>query len=545
MAHDDKPEIKGSTAEERRSLMNHKGAPAAPLLLAILLALNMSGQEKLREDVTVTLVEIPVRVLLKGRPVKDLSREDFKLYENGVEQEISRFQIISRRIEDRPGPEQPGETPRLFPRLFLLMFNIYDYEPAVGTAIDDFFRDVFRSGDSILILTEDRILNAEPGLGVEDYVRGLKDALINFKFISTRSTQQNFSDLDFEADRLLLSAQSGGGPGGISSFDHALVQFYEKYLHIWEVYRSQFLLPDLDFFELLLRKIRSFEGEKWAICFQQRELFPVLKNASRLETAIRSWMDSQVDPQDQVKARLVRARQEDLRRSFDLSASFSPELLSDLFLGADMTFHLILLKSSRTVFSQNFELGEVGQDFEAMLKKVSASTGGHTAFSNRPSEVLKEAAALEDYHYLLVYSPAEDSAERKRTVEVRVARQGVEVSYLRMPRGGGPPLIAVAKVATEGRSLSFSLDHGQMVNVDGTRRGSAAVKIILYNEATEKVFDEGRTIDLTRESVRVSLNFDRLEPGNFFLIIEARDLVSGATDVYNGNIRLAAPRRTP
>jgi hypothetical protein len=206
-----------------------------------------------------------------------------------------------------------------------------------------------------------------------------------------------------------------------------------------------------------------------------------------------------------------------------------------------MTFHLILLKSSRVVFSQNFELREVGQEFEAMLKKISVSTGGHYDFSNRPGDVLKEAARKENFHYLLVYSPRELLTDKKRTIEVQVDRDGVDVIYLKRPLGGGPNLIAISEVKVTGQSLGFSVDHCQILTVDGRRRGSASVKLLLYNEATDKVFDEGRTLELTRETARISLNIEKLEPGDYFLIIEVVDLVSGATDVYNGNIRLVRP----
>jgi len=505
------------------------------LCLIFLLTSSLAAQEKIQEDVTVTVVEVPVRVLLKGQPVRDLGREHFKVFENGVEQEITQFQIISRQIEGGPTPGPAGRTPRFF----FLIFNIYDYGPAVGAAVDDFFRDVFRPGDSVLVLTEDRVLNVERGQGLEDFVASLKDALVKFKSISTQSTTKSFRDLDYESDRLLNTLQdTGGGQMMVTSLDQAIVQFFEKYRHIWEVYRNQFLLPDLNFYEILLRKIRLFEGEKWAICFQQREMFPMLKKSAQLDIAIGNWMGSQVDPQDQVKARLVQAGQEDLRRSFDFAASFSPDLLGDLFLGADMTFHLILLKSSRTVFSQNFELREVGQDFEAMLKNISIATGGHYDFSNRPGDVLREAARKEDYHYLLAYSPREVPTDKKRTIEVQVDRDGVDIIYLKRPSSASPDLIAITEVKATGQSLSFSIGHCRMLTVDGRRRGSASVKLILYNEATEKVFDEGRTFELIKETTRLSLNLEKLEPGNYFLIIEAVDLVAGATDVYNGTIKL-------
>ncbi len=52
---------------------------------------SVPGQEKLQEEVTVTALEVPVRVIHKGQVVKDLTKEDFEIFENGVKQEITAF----------------------------------------------------------------------------------------------------------------------------------------------------------------------------------------------------------------------------------------------------------------------------------------------------------------------------------------------------------------------------------------------------------------------------------------------------------------------
>lgn len=521
-------------------MRSRRRAGSGILLLLFFLASSLPGQERPQEDVTVTLVEVPVRVLLKGRPVRDLGREDFRVYENGVEQEITRFEVVSRRIADPPTPGPSGKAPRLF----LLIFNIHDYQPAVGAVIDDFFRDVFRPSDSVIVLTEDRVLNVGRGQQLEDFVAGVKDALIRYKSISTRNIIKNFRDLEHEGDRLLDALRGGGeGPMAGSSVDQAIVRFTERSRSVWEAYRDRFLLPDLDFYKLLLGKIRSFQGQKWAICFQQREMFPVLKKSSRLDTAIEGWLGAQIEAPGQVNARLVQAGRDELRRSFDLSTAFSPDLLADLFLGADTTFHLLLLSSSRPSLSQNFELREVGQGFEAMLKAVSVSTGGYYDFSNRPADVLKEAVLREDFHYLLAYSPRSAAADGTRAIDVRVGRDGVEVISLKRSLGVGPDPIAVSEVKATGRSLGFSIENCRLLVVDGRHRGSAGVRVVLYDEAAETSYDEGRTLELTKETMRISIDLERLRPGRYFLVIEAVDLASGATDVYNGSIELV--RRPP
>ena len=55
-------------------------------------------QGKQQEEVTVIAVEVPVRVLQKGQYVKGLTKEDFELFENGIKQQITGFEVRSRRI---------------------------------------------------------------------------------------------------------------------------------------------------------------------------------------------------------------------------------------------------------------------------------------------------------------------------------------------------------------------------------------------------------------------------------------------------------------
>ena len=62
-------------------------------------SLNLIPQEKeIREDIVVTNVEIPVRVLHKGIAIDNLKKEDFQLYENGSLIPIHGLNIIRKQL---------------------------------------------------------------------------------------------------------------------------------------------------------------------------------------------------------------------------------------------------------------------------------------------------------------------------------------------------------------------------------------------------------------------------------------------------------------
>lgn len=84
------------------------------LLGILLLSLTFSLQaQKLRDAVTVEVVDVPVFVSRDGVPVQGLTREDFELYVNGQPQAIDYFDLVS--------PSQ--ETTMHERRLFLLVFD--------------------------------------------------------------------------------------------------------------------------------------------------------------------------------------------------------------------------------------------------------------------------------------------------------------------------------------------------------------------------------------------------------------------------------------
>jgi len=495
-----------------------------------------SAQESPQEEVTVTAVEVPVRVLLKGQAVRDLTKDDFEVYENGVRQDITQFEIISRTIAARETAPTPAAGPQPKKRLFILIFNIFDYNDAIGQAIDYFFSQVFQPDDQIIAITEDRVLSVERGKKTDELVRYLKESLKKFKAISIQNTLRIFRDLRYESDGLLAALQ-GIEPGKMSLAE-LMLRYIERYIQAWDEYHRQYLMPDASFYQDLVQRVRTIEGDKWAICFQQRDMFPKIKNASRLEREMSKWIGEQIDPQEQAKARNIQARMNDLERSFDLSRSISPDAMRDVFLSDDITFHLILLKSMRTLADQDFELKEVSSDYEESLKKISEATGGYLALSNQPMEALKEAAQLEDYHYLLVYSPKESSAKNKRELEVKVKRSGVEVISLKNFVPPRSTSIAIADVNSGGQKISFTLLHYQMAKVNDKTSGLADIKITIFDGASKKAFDEAKRLDLIKKETHISLNFPQLKPGDYFIIIQVLDRVANRADVYSGLISL-------
>jgi hypothetical protein len=511
--------------------MKRKITHVSTLLLFIISFI--AGQEKLQEQVGVTAVEVPVRVLLKGNTVKDLTREDFELFENGIKMEIQAFEVKSRIMTKPIKVDFEKTTVGENKRVFVLIFNIFDYTIGVGEGIDYFFNNIFRPGDQIIILTENCLLKIDPKKNLSCLISDLKETLKKYKQISSYGTFKSYRDLREEADRLLEAFRRE------RDWDRATMNFFDNYQRIWKEYKRRMILPDIDLYRSVIRRIRQIEGEKWAICFLQREIFPRLKNQGRLDYEIRRKLDEPPEnPVVEVMQRTIATKKAELDRIMDVSSDFPTELIKNLFMEANITFHLILMKSMRDVQSQDFELREVAQDYEDCFKQISRSTGGYMAFSNKAVEILDEASRNEDYYYLLVYYTKQKSLDTEVDINVKVRREGVRVIHLKRLLQTKVPIISIENFSIEKKTLKFSLANFAMMKIHGKEMGIADIKVTVFNDKSEIVFDESKTLDMERSEIKISLSFNWLASGNYFVIIQAIDKITNEQDVFSSPLRI-------
>jgi VWFA-related protein len=109
-----------------------------PVLLAILLLLASGAAAQTHESITVQVVDVPVYVFSHGKPIRNLTKDDFELYVNGKRQTIDYFDPIELTTANAAAQvatavEQPAD-PRAR-RLFLLLFDTsYSRPAALGRA---------------------------------------------------------------------------------------------------------------------------------------------------------------------------------------------------------------------------------------------------------------------------------------------------------------------------------------------------------------------------------------------------------------------------
>lgn len=495
------------------------------------------SQDRTKQEVSVTAVEVPVRVLVKGEPVKGLTKDDFEVFENGIRQTVTSCDIVARKITlDKTVDAEALKIPPK-PRLFLLIFNIFDYNQTVGEGIDYFFQTVYRPKDQLLLVTEDKVINVEKDDDAARIANRIKEALKTYKAFSTSSSLKAFADLGMEGEKVILYLQ-GMAHEAPGSWEVYINQFFDLYTRIWTEYKRRFFTLDVDLYQSLARRIELEPGDKWAICFEQRDMFPVLKKEGTLESELRKKMDSLTEPQDQAKIRLIQNKQRDLQKSMDITAEFPSDKLRDAFMASGITFHLVTMKSTRQVFARDFEMREVGQEYEDLFRQISKATGGYSTFSNNILDAVKEASVVEDYHYIVVYNPQDKSPGKERKIEVKVRTEGADVISLKQYIAKAQPLIRITGFQSGSKRIKFSLTNYTRTSTEGRLHGAADVRIVIFDDKSAQVFSDKKTLDLIKGETTISLSFNQLNAGSYFIIIDVYDRLTMGKDVYSAAIRL-------
>lgn len=523
--------------------MNKHYSAIPVAFLGCILALSvLSGQDKPQESVTVTAVEIPVRVFDGNGFVPGLTKDDFEVYENGIRQDISGFEAVSRSIlpSSVTLPEPIPKLPRR--RNFVLIFNVSDYTDQIGDAIDFFFKDIFHPGDRLIVALAGKAYQINPEDAGENAVAKIKGLLIDSKKRSHNILINTFETLERKTESLLLALQGNGAGSeydtGEGDRPESVRRFLDDYKRIWGSYRAQNLDTGLDFYKYVADRMQRLDGDKWAICFQQRALFPKLRSQTRLtEELDRLGFNDSAD----TRSRLVKSQLDTLEQSFDVNNEFPGEKIRELFTTANVTFHVLLMKPVGLQAGLNDELmesGDVGAEYEDTLRRISRVTGGLTIFSNKVIDTLKEASTKLDQYYLLVYQPKKGLTSPENKIEVRVRKEHVEVISLKERTPVKAEGITIFDFEAGPKSIAFRLKNYARAPLEWKERGRAAIKVTIFDDQSAKVFFKETTLDLVAETIRLSLDLNAPPPGSYFVVIEAYDVVSGDKAVFSSSIVL-------
>jgi len=456
----------------------------------------------IREEVKVTNVEVPVRVFFKGKPMDNLTKPDFKLYEDGKLQEINGFYLNKKKINVPHYGLKAEEEKRkpVIPRYFALVFNLTDYHENLEKGLDYLFDDILREDDQLLVMMNDRIFFYEDLSDKELVRKNIKNLaqeigsearkeLIDYLKRIERKTEEFKHLIRADQDAMARAAErakKSGNTINVSQRDRYIERFLTEYVATWKEFKKLYLTPNLDKFYNFSIHLQKIKREKWVINFHQMIKFPQIKRTSNSMQELIDMLDT--------------SKYHKLNFEFMAATDFPTEDVSRLFYKVNATFHSILIPTPKDIVSEDLEYREISTAFENFLRDITKKTGGTLISSANLVSALDTIRDVEDIYYMLTYEPEDPKKIGRikvvladKTVKYKVVYdKNIRSAYIKKylaKKAAENPVIKIKEMAFTGKKLELLISDFLIKKEGKTRNGKIAVHIVVEDKDGKVLFD--------------------------------------------------------
>jgi hypothetical protein len=518
-------------------------------MVSVFLVSQDQDQERIVEKVTVTNIEVPVRVLYKGKPVTDLTAADFTVYENKKKVTINGFFKKSKTLTFKSAAAGEVAGPPPEPRTFVLIFNVSNYNTYFEKAVNYLFDKILTPHDRLMIFANDKthtydnlkeIQKVKTQLVADLKVEGLKAKQRLLNYIRRVEALLNVNDFTRK-----LSRRDGG-------MALRAINFLKKYILTWNEYQRNFLVPKTDRFYYFSRYLEKLKGQKWVLNFYQFEFFPRIRPTSRTmeelrdrATELQHANEATDAAQGQNLTNLIRQIDSDL----EMGKNFPNEQITKLFYKVDATFHSFFIKSTNTAFLGDMSYTEVSSDVERILKGITDITGGKNLTSTDLVSSLEAVTKVEDTYYVLTYVPQDAKKVGKLKIKVKGKKYKVlyddnfRVDYINhyfntLEQKIKTPDVKIKDFSFKEKILAFTVVQYLIRQVEENKKtGQLKVRIRVTDEDNKGLWDQSKVLTAMKAEFKISLpTFKTIRKGEYNFILDVTDMFTGKSASFTKSI---------
>lgn len=495
-------------------------------------------QETVREEVSVVNIEVPVRVYLKGKPVKHLSREDFEIFEGRERREINGFFIKKKRIKIRDNGQTPVEK-STDSRYFVLVFHIREFNKHLENGLKYVFENMMHKNDQLMVMAIGKTLffnnlieKERAHAQVSELLKTQAQQARN-RMLLLRSKVRNNPMFNVPGNSILKNS--------LDSLFEMVYDYLKRYERILLDYKKKHLMPEMTSFYNFATHLDTINKEKWVISFYQEESYPHLGPDQK------RWLDdiiNQLMVQYEHKATYSKMLQNLLlrvERELNAAVSFPAADVQKFFTRTGVTFHSILIpmvNPQSFQFSSGFEqLGfeykKISTNFENSLRELTKKTGGTLVYSGNLVDSLQTIEEKEDICYWLTFSPK--NPEKSAKVRVKVRGSGYKVVY---DNNMQPDYFRAFLEKRDVRLNNISFYKGMLrLQISGfqfrekgkEKVGRVSLRVRVKDSQNKDVFDQEKMLQPVKKNINISIPFSWLPKGKYHVIVDAKDLFTGKT----------------
>ncbi len=517
---------------------------ASMILLVLLFTMNanLRGQEqkdqRLVKEIEVINIEVPVRVLHKGKTVSGLAKEDFTLTVNGKTTPVNGFFEVRKRLGPPAGGAEATAS-RKPARLFLLIFHLHDYHLDMSKILDTFFDSVFRPKDRLMVITGNTFFDDRPILKPMEEKRKLQKILE----LETAALHIKQRALERDMERMLMSWQGNRKYKRFNRVGNH--DFINNYKVLLRQYNNTTPSLTAEAYLRLARYLKEQGAEKWVLNFYQvgRFLKPRFNSALFTEL-IGDAGDTAADAGGTLSSLDSFRRYDGMVEDLAGKGELSSDDLSKFFADTGASFHTIQMEYGGNVrgdIAQYLSYSPVHSNAYELLKSTAKKTGGTYLASTKPERFFNKITEHEDTHYVLTYVP--EKGDKKSIVRVRIKKydKKYRVAYddgnrsrafrqvVKKTRAFRPPLTVYGLTAA-GKELAFIVENFKLA-VQGTK---LPVRLQVFDKDARSLYNGASMFDLKdlkTARVRLAIQFPKLPKGTYSFFVWVGDPETGKREL--------------
>ena len=385
-------------------------------------------QNILIEKSLVVNIEVPVRVFDGGDFVNSLTLNDFEVLEDGIPQKVEAVYLVKKDEVQRKEEKKPF-APQT-ERTFYLFFEVSDWDPRIGDAVDYFTQNVLLEGDNLIAISPIKTYRLkDKGLEIktrEEIAEELKSIIRKDAIKGDAEYRSAVEELEGVVRAISSYAfQVGDAEQARAQFDQKaalftefgldeLLMFYEVALQKLETLREVDQLSLLDF----AAHIKEREGQKYVFLLYQREFLP------QLEPLIYQRLMSKY--QDNVSTLLMLSGG---FGNYHRDVTVDIEKVKRVYADASTSIHFMFLTRPRD-HTPGIRYEEHSEDIYAPFVEMAKASGGFVESSANPDFLFKKAVEASENYYLLYYAPKEYAGDGTfKEIKVRVKGKGYKIVH--------------------------------------------------------------------------------------------------------------------
>jgi hypothetical protein len=502
-------------------------------------------EEKVREYVEVINTEVIVRAFHKGKPVGGLTEADFILFENGKKQRLTSVVEIRRKIaaastgsvDTDTAAQESADTPAPDrKRFFFMYFRITDPLTPYDEALDQFFKQVYRSGDYVLMLVGNKVFKITREQDIALTLPAVKreiDGKARLAKMETDRMLQRVQHAVRTFENLLKQIEARHGserPTDAGRKKYFFENLKRDYQALWDEYKYDHIHLDTARLKAIAASLKTVKFEKWGLVFYQHDTFPQLNPESIFVEKHSSVINIR-----ELRRMIARFSMEMKKPKALLPAMGE---VRQAFIDSNTTFHLLLCqpkKMGETV-SQYLTIERIHSDRQEAFRSISAATGGEVIDKNDLRQSLARVAEKEDIYYRLTYAPRMHGPTTRK-IEVKTAGKKLEFLYNREITLKRANEIAIENFAFSHPTLDFTLKNYQQLFNGDRLSGEVEVKVTIIDK-TGHMSTVNRSFTPDDVGLMVSLKLNFPSGGKYSLIVEALDKQTGQAATISKKIEV-------